>query len=289
MSLEIKLKKIYRILSFKQKNWLKDFTDFNTEKRRLSNDKFNKTSYKLFNNCIYGKSIENARKKTNVKMINDRKKYLKIVNKPNFTSQKIIDKNFVAVHCKRKILTLNKAIYVGFCILELSKLLMYQFHYDYVLKTFDSVKLLFTDTDSLVYEIKDSNVYEQCFKDKELFDFSGYDKNSIYFDDSNKKKLGKMKDEFNGNERDEFAGLKSKMYSLISGDWEVNKAKGINLMLRHEEYVDVLCNKKDLRHKMKRILSEKHNIGSYLLNKVSLSCYDDERFILNDGIKSLAW
>ena len=194
MSLEIKLKKIYRILSFKQKNWLKDFTDFNTEKRRLSNDKFNKTSYKLFNNCIYGKSIENARKKTNVKMINDRKKYLKIVNKPNFTSQKIIDKNFVAVHCKRKILTLNKAIYVGFCILELSRLLMYQFYYDYVLKTFDNVKLLFTDTDSLVYEIKDSNVYEQCFKDKELFDFSGYDKNSIYFDDSNKKKFGKLKD-----------------------------------------------------------------------------------------------
>ena len=73
----------------------------------------------------------------------------------------------------------------------------YQFHYDYVSKTFDNVKLLFTDTDSLVYEIKDGNVYEQCFKDKELFDFCGYYKDSIYFDDSNKKKLGKMKDEFN--------------------------------------------------------------------------------------------
>ena len=76
---------------------------------------------------------------------------------------------------------------------------MYQFHYDYVLKTFNNVKLLFTATDSLVYEIKGNNVYEQYFKDKEFFDFSGYPKDSIYFDDSNKKKLGKMKDEFNGS------------------------------------------------------------------------------------------
>ena len=108
-------------------------------------------------------------------------KILKII------SQKIIDKNLVAVHCGKKILNLNKPICVKFCILELSKLLMCQFNYDYVLKTFDNVKLLFTDADSLVYEIKDENVYDQCFKDKELFDFSGYSKDSIYFDDSNKK------------------------------------------------------------------------------------------------------
>ena len=130
-------------------------------------------------------------------MIKKNIKKLKIVNKPNFISQKTVDKNLVAVRCGKKILSLNKPIYVGFCILELSKLLMYQFHYDYILKTFDNVKLLFTDTDSLVYEIKDKNVYEHCFKDKELFDFSGYSKDSIYFDDSNKKKLGKMKDEYN--------------------------------------------------------------------------------------------
>ena len=245
--------------------------------------------YKLFNNCIYGKSIENARKKINVKLINDKKKDLKIVNRPNFMSQKIIEKHFVAVHCSKKILTLNKPIYIGFCILELSKLLMYQFSYDYVLNTFHDVKILFTDTDSLVYEIKGSNVYDQCFKDKELFDFSGYSKDSIYFDDSNKKKLGKMKDEFNGNKTDEFVGLKSKMYSLISGNWEVNKAKWVNLKLRHKEYVGVLFNRKVLRHKMKRILSELHSIGSYVLNKVSLSCYDDKRFIVNNGIDSSAY
>ena len=165
---------------------MKVFIDFNTKERQESNDEFNKNLHKLFNNCIYGKSIENSRKKISVKLLNDKKKYQKIINKPNFISQKIIDKNLIAVHCVKKILNLNEPIYVGFCILEFSKFLMYKFHYDYVLKTFNNVKLLFTDTDSLVYEIKDGNVYEQCFKDKELFNFSGYSKDSVYFDKNTK-------------------------------------------------------------------------------------------------------
>ena len=111
----------------------------------------------------------------------DSKEYLKCVSKPNFISQKISDKHFIAVHQIKTVLTLNKPIYVGFCILELSKLIMYKFHYDYVMNTFIA-KLLFTDTDSLVYEIKDKNVYEQCFKDKDLFDFSGYPKDYVYYD-----------------------------------------------------------------------------------------------------------
>ena len=130
LSLGMKLVKTHRILSFKQSNWLKFYADFNAEKRKQSNDAFNKNLYKLLNNCVYGKSIENQIKKMNVKLINDKKVYQKIVNKPNFISQKIIDKNFAAAHCSKKVL--NKPIYVGFTILELSKLKMYQFHYDYV-------------------------------------------------------------------------------------------------------------------------------------------------------------
>ena len=98
-----------------------------------------------------------------------------------------------------------------------------------------------------------------------------------------------MKDDFNGNKIDEFVGLKSKMYSFIGSDCEVNKANGVNLMLRHKEYVDVLFNKKVIIHKMTRILSERHNIGTSLLNKVVLSCYDDKRFILDDRINSLSY
>ena len=106
-------------------------------------------------------------------------------------------------------------------------------------------RLLFTGTDSLVYEIKSDSVYEQCFRDKDLFDFSGNPKDSVYYDISNKKVLGKKKAVFNGNKIAEIVELKSKMYSLISSDdKEVNKAKGINKKLKHKEYHDVLFNKK---------------------------------------------
>ena len=162
---------------------------------------------------------------------------------------------------------------------------MYKFHYDYVPNTFNA-RLSFTGTDSLVYEIKGCNVYDQCYKDKHLFDFSVYNKNSIYFDDSNKKVLGKMKDEFNGDKIDEFVGLKSKMYSLISDNKEMNKAKGVNLVLKHREYVDVFFNKRVVRHKMKRILRELHCVGTYNINEIGFSCFDDKRYILDDGINS---
>ena len=227
LSLGMKLIRIHRILNFKQSNWLKKYVDCDTKKRQESTDEFNKGLYKLLNNCIYDKSIENQRKIMNVKLINDRRVYQKCANKPNFISQKIFDKNVVAVHYSKTVLALNKPIYVGFCILELSKLLMYQFHCGYVLKVFNDVKLFFTDTDSLVYEIKGGNIYDQCFKDKHLFDFSGYSKNSVYHDDSNKNVLGKMKDELGGVKIVEFFDLKFKMYSLIAdNDKEVNKIKG---------------------------------------------------------------
>ena len=172
---------------------------------------------------------------------------------------------FAAVHCSKTLLTLNKPIYVGLLILELSKVLMYHFRYDYILKTFNA-NLLFTDTDSLVYEIKNSNVYDHCFKDKHLFDFSGYPKDSVHYDISNKNVLGKMKDELNGVKIVEFVGLKSKIYSLISEDnKEINKVKGVNRKLRHNEYV-VLFNKKVVRHKKKRIQSKLHETGTYDLN-----------------------
>ena len=266
---------------------VKKYVEFNIEKRKESNDEFNKGLYKLLGNCIYGKSIENQRKRVSVKLISDQKTYLKCVNKPNFISPKIFDNNFVAVHCTKTVLTLNEPIYIGFCILELSKLLMYQFHYDYVLKNFNSIKLLFTDIDSLVYEFKDSNVYDQCFKDNHFFDFSGYPKDSVYYDDLNKKVLGKMKDVV---KIVKFIGLKSKMYSLIpENDKEVNRAKGVNLKLRHNEYLGDLFNKKVVRYKMKRMQSKLHEVGTYGIKKIILSSFYDKRYVFDDGINTLAY
>ena len=167
-------------------------------------------------------------------------------------------KNFVAIHQVKPVLILNKPIYVGFSILDLSKLLMYKFHYECIKNKFDA-KLLFTNTDSLIYEIKTEDVYEDFYGDKNLFDFSDYSLNSKFIDQTDKKVTGKMKDEFGGKISSEFLGLKSKMYSLISvDDKEVIKAKGVNKKIRHKEFVDVLFNKKVIRYNMKRIQSKLH-------------------------------
>ena len=203
-------------------------------------------------NSVFGKTMENLRKRICVELINNAKDYVRCVSRPTFVSQKIFTKNFVAVHRIKPVLTLNKPIYVGFSILELSKSLMYEFHYKHIKNKFDA-KLLITDTDSLVYEIKTKDVYEDFYLDKDFFDFSDYPLRSKFFDSVNKKVIGKMKDEFRGKIISEFPGLKSKMYSLINVDIEeVTKARGVNKKIRHKEFVGVLFNKKVIRHNMKR-------------------------------------
>ena len=157
-------------------------------------------------NCVSGKTMENFWKKINVKLVNNEKDNLKHVSKATFISQKIFDKNFVAIHEIKPVLTLNKPIYVGFTVLELSKWLMYDFHYNFIKKNFDA-NLLFTDTGSLTYEIKSKDdVYEKFFKRKHLFDFTEHQ--SKFFDPTNKKTIGKMKGEYKGILINEFLGLK---------------------------------------------------------------------------------
>ena len=127
---------------------------------------------------------------------------------------------------------------------------MYDFHYNFIKKNFDA-ELLFTDTDSLTYEIKSENVYEEFFKWKDLFDFSNYSKDSKFFDETNKKVIGKMKDEFGGVIVDKFVGLKSKMYSIKKIDGkESNTAEGVNIATEFNEFKDVLFNKKIIRQKL---------------------------------------
>ena len=166
---------------------------------------------------------------------------------------------------------------------------MYHFHYSLIKKHFDA-EFLFTDTDSLTYEIKSEDVYEEFFKHKHLFDVSNYPKCSKFFDETNKKVIGKMKDESEGKIIDEFVGLKSKMYSMKNIDGkESNTAKGVNIATEFNEFRDALFNKNIIRHKMKRIRSKRHKIGTYEINKMSLSVFDDKRFVLNDGINTLAY
>ena len=159
----------------------------------------------------------------------------------------------------------------------------------YVKNKFDAT-LLFSDTDSLVYEIKGKDVYEQSYLDRDLFDFREYPVDSEFYDPANKKVLGKMKDEFKGQIISEFVALKSKMYSLISvDDKEVSKAKRVTKKIRYKEFADVLFNKKVIRHNMNRIQSKLHELINYSVFKISLSCFHDKINVLHDVVNISAY
>ena len=286
----MKLTKIHKVLKkIKQYDWMKIYIDFNTEKRTNAADSFEKDFFKLMINSVYGKAMENLRKRINARLLNNEKVFLKYTSRLTHITHKMFDKDYAAVHEIKPVLTLNKPIYVGFTILDLSKWKMYDFHYNFIKKNFDA-ELLFTDTDSLTYEIKSEDVYEELFKHKHLFDFSNYPKDSKFFNLTNKKVIGKMKDESEGKIIDEFVGLKSKMYSMKNIDGkESNTAKGVNIATEFNEFKDTLFNKKIIRHKMRRIQGKKHKMGTYEINKISLSCFDDKRFALDDEIHTLAY
>ena len=143
------------MLKFDQSPWLNQYIDFNTEKRKHANNSFEKDFFKLMNNSVFGKTMENLCKRVHVRLVTNEKKLDKINLKPTYVSSKIFNKNLVAVHKIKEMLTLDRPAYVGMCILDLSKTLMYDFHHNYIKKKYnDRAKLLFTDTDSLTYEIE---------------------------------------------------------------------------------------------------------------------------------------
>ena len=217
-SLGMKLTKIHKVLKFKQSDLIKKYIDFNTKKRMSATNDFEKDFFKLMINSVYGKTMENLRKRINVRFVNNKKGLLKYTSRPTYVTHKLFNKNFAAIHEIKQVLVLNKPIYVGLTVSDLSKWLMYYFHYNFIKNNFNA-ELLFTDTDSLTYEIKSENIYEEFYKWKDLFDFSNYSKDSKFFDDTNRKVIGKMKDEYGGVIIDQFIGLKSKMYSVKKNRW----------------------------------------------------------------------
>ena len=293
--LGLKVTKVHRVLEFNQSPWLKQYIDFNTSKRANAKNSFEKDFFKLMNNSVFGKTMENLRNRVDVRLVTDNKKLTKLTSKPTYVSSKIFNENLVAVHKIKETITLNRPAYVGMCILDLSKTLMYDFHYNYIKKKYgNKAKLLFTDTDSLTYEIEAEDVYQDFWNDKDKFDNSDYSESSPYFDKTNKKVIGKFKDEAAGVPIREFVGLRSKMYSYMKDNKKGGKtAKGIKKNIKnnikHENYKQTLFENKQMHHIMKTIRSQNHQIGSYEINKVSLSCFDDKRYILGDGISSYAY
>ncbi|XP_022810605.1 uncharacterized protein LOC111347644 [Stylophora pistillata] len=247
----MKLKKVHRVLEFNQSPpWLKQDIDFNTQKRTQAKNAFDKDFFKLMNNSVFGKTMEKLRKRVDVRLVTDEEKLLKLASKPTFISSKICNDNLVAVHKIKETLPLNRPAYVGMCILDLSKALMYDFHHNYIKKKYgDKAKLLFTNSDSLTYEIQADDVYKDFWNDKEMFDNSDYPKHSKYYDESNKKVIGKFKDETCGTP---IVGLRSKMYSYVKdGNKGSRTAKGIEKNvtkndLKHENYKEVLFDNKQM-------------------------------------------
>ena len=153
----------------------------------------------------------NLRNRIDVKLVSNKKDYLKWTSKPSYMSRKKVDNDLVTIRKNRVTLMLNKPAYIGMCIFELNKVLMYEFHYDYIKNKYNNnSKLLFTEIDSLMYEIKNKDVYEDFSNNKEMFDFSNYSTKRKYYDNSNKLLIGKMKDETPGVAIEEFVGLKPK-------------------------------------------------------------------------------
>ena len=192
---------------------MKKYIDFNTKKRMNAANDFEKDFFKLMINSVYGKTMENLRKRMNVRLVNNEKDFLKYTSRLTYIGYKKFGKDYSAIHEIKPVLVLNKPIYIGCTALDLSKWKMYDFHYNFNKNNFDA-ELLFTDTDSLTYEKKSKNVYEEFYQWKDLFDFSNYSKDSTFFNETNKKVIGKMKGEFGGVIIIAFVGLKSKRYSI---------------------------------------------------------------------------
>ena len=216
----LKLKKIQRIISFKQSNFLKPYIDFNTEKRKQSKTDFEKDLFKLMNNAVYGKTMEDVRKHTEFDLISTPERFQKCVNSPTYKARHIINENLVGVEKEKAVLELNKPIYMGLSILDYSKVHMYSFYYDVLKPKYqDDIKLIYTDTDSFVIQVMTDDLF-QDFKDlSDYMDFSDYPKSHPNYDASNKKVLGKFKDELSSKIMTHFIGLKPKSYAFkVQGD-----------------------------------------------------------------------
>ena len=259
------------------------------------------------NNACFGKTMENLRARRDIQVLRvNSKSWAKWVASPSYRDRKNITDGLVVAERARKNLTLCKPIYVGVAVLDLSKLHMWSFWYDYIKPTYPNAKLAYTDTDSLVYKIESKTEPDFHGRANSMFDTSGLPKSDPLFSNDNKKVLGKFKDEAMGVAISEFVGLRPKLYALrLDGDEhaargddslsiETKKSKGtkksvVKKEIRFKNYLDTLTTTQSMRHTQVNFRTDAHRVYTTKTTKTSLSAFDSKRYLLDDGITSYAY
>lgn len=302
--LGMKLTKVHKILSFSQKPIFRDYIQFNSDKRAQATNDFDVNFYKFLSNSLFGKTMERPENKTILRLVSNPELFDYLVGKLTFKQRKIIHQNLVAVEMNHSVLKIKKPFYLGAVILELAKYHMYSFHYELMKPLLgNSLELLYTDTDSLVYEIKSLDINSTLQPVKSAFDFSNYPANHPLYDLKFKRVPGYFKDETAGKDILEFVGLRSKMYAIKTADdddeqkeaqeTETKHAKGvkkhvIEQALTFDDYRNCLIQELQMQHDFKTIASRSHHVFTSHQFKTSLSCYEDKRW-LRDPINSFAY
>ena len=308
------LEKIHKVLVADQTNFLKPYIEFNSAKRLQATSKFESDFFKLCNNAIYGKTIEDLRKRSRVDIVKDPKKAKKLTSRPQFKGFHILDEHLTVVQSMKSKITLNKPIACGFMVLENAKHLMGSFWYTVLKPKYGGkIKLLLSDTDSFIYAAYTDDGYEDLYSIRQHMDLSGYSKDSSFYDSTNKKVPGKFSDEKPKEIIRESINLKPKMYSLLTKKLECKEveddpkhecdskcfighsatAKGVpesaKKFITHDHYRNVLETHGTTVTSAKSIRSFGHNLYSIAIRKRGLSSFDDKKYILDNGIEMLSY
>ena len=275
---------------------MKPYIDFNSQLRTKATNDFKKDLFELMNNVVFGKTMENIRKHRNIKLVTSRESYLKTVMKPNFKSGVLFGENLMGCEMGKIKVVMNKPIYLGQAILDLSKIMMYEFHYNYMVPKYgENLTLCYIDTDSLIYQIKTEDFYADIADDvPKRFDTSNYCDNRPLPIRKNKKVIGFMKDELRSAIMTEFMALRHRLCSFRQLDGsEENKSKGIKKCaikktLTFEDYNACLFNPDAIYRSQLMFRPTKHEVHTIEVNKVTLNRDDDKRISKRDGISTLA-
>ena len=246
------------------------------------------------NNAVFGKTMENARKHRNIKLVTTDKKRSKLVSEPNYHTMNYISEDLSIIDRKRTKVKMNEPIYLGLSILEISKLLMCEFWYDYMKPKYgDNVKLCYMDTDSFIMNIKTKIFCKDIANDVEKrFETSNYECDRPLPTGKNEKVIGLMKDELGGRIITEFVALRPKIYSYLTNDCkEDKKAKGtkicvIKRMIKFDDYKNYLLNGEVILKSQQRFISKGHDVYTENVNKIALSSNEDKRIVSSEKITS---